>query len=64
MSVTALQRAVDRVNQGDVDGYMEPYAENVELHGYPPGVDSWETLGRARPARAARGAAGARLTRA
>ena len=44
MSVHALQRAIERVNAGDLDGYMELYADDVELHGYPPGVDSWETL--------------------
>jgi predicted ester cyclase len=44
MSVNALQRAAERVNAGDLDGYMELYAEDVELHGYPPGVESWETL--------------------
>ncbi|HEX8208338.1 MAG TPA: ester cyclase [Solirubrobacteraceae bacterium] len=44
MSVTALQRAVERVNAGDLDGYMELYAADVQVHGYPPGIDSFETL--------------------
>src|SRR5687767_3129483 len=43
MSVDAIRRAVDAMNARDLDGYMELYADDVELHGFPPGIDSRET---------------------
>ena len=33
---------VERMNARDLDGYMEGYAEDVQLHGYPPGVEGKE----------------------
>jgi steroid delta-isomerase-like uncharacterized protein len=39
MSIDAIRRAVERMNAHDLDGYMEAYADDVELHGYPPGVE-------------------------
>ena len=42
MSADAIHRAVERMNAGDLDGYMEVYADDVELHGYPPGVEGRE----------------------
>jgi steroid delta-isomerase-like uncharacterized protein len=39
MSATsALDRAVDAFNDHDLDTYMELYADDVKLHGYPPPV--------------------------
>ena len=35
----ALERAVEQMNAGNLDGYMELYADDLTLHGYPPGVD-------------------------
>lgn len=32
----ALDRAIEAWNAGDLDGYLELYAEDVVLHGYPP----------------------------
>jgi steroid delta-isomerase-like uncharacterized protein len=32
----AFARAVDRWNAGDLDGYLEVYAEDVRLHGFGP----------------------------
>jgi len=42
MSADAIRSAVERMNAGDLDGYMEVYADDVELHGYPPGVEGRE----------------------
>ena len=39
MSIDAIRNAVARMNARDLDGYMEVYAEDVVLHGYPPGVE-------------------------
>ena len=38
-NVAAIERAVAHMNQGNLDGYLELYAENVTVHGYPPGVE-------------------------
>ena len=38
-NVTAIENAVAHMNQGNLDGYLELYAENVTVHGYPPGVE-------------------------
>lgn len=43
MSVEALRHMVERVNARDLDGYMDGYAEDVVLHGYPPGVEDRES---------------------
>jgi steroid delta-isomerase-like uncharacterized protein len=44
------------MNAGNLDGYMELYADNLTLHGYPPGVEGkegarafYEAFGRALP---------------
>jgi steroid delta-isomerase-like uncharacterized protein len=42
MSADAIHSAVERMNAGDLDGYMEVYADDVELHGYPPDVEGRE----------------------
>ena len=38
-NVAALERAVEQMNAGNLDGYMDLYADNLTLHGYPPGVE-------------------------
>lgn len=38
----ALQSAVERWNEGDLDGYLELYHEDITLHGYSP-----EPMGKA-----------------
>ena len=38
-NVAAIESAVEKMNAGDVDGYLELYADNVTVHGYPPGVE-------------------------
>ena len=37
-----IRRALDRLNQGDLEGYLTLYADDAVLHGYglPPGKDS------------------------
>ena len=32
----ALQRAVERWNAGDLDGYLRLYRDDIRLHGYSP----------------------------
>ena len=45
MSATAaLDRAVDAFNDHDLDTYMQLYAADVRLHGYPPPVTEWGSL--------------------
>ena len=39
--VTAM---VERMNAGDLDGYMSGYASTVVLHGYPEGVTDFDSL--------------------
>ena len=41
-NITAIERAVERMNDGDLDGYLELYADDLTLHGYPPGVEGKE----------------------
>src|SRR5688572_17275972 len=41
-NVAAIERAVDHMNAGNVDGYLELYAENLTVHGYPPGIEGKE----------------------
>jgi steroid delta-isomerase-like uncharacterized protein len=38
-NIAAIEAAVEKMNTGDLEGYLELYAENVVLHGYPPGVE-------------------------
>ena len=38
-NVAAIESAVAKMNAGDVDGYLELYADNLTVHGYPPGVE-------------------------
>ena len=38
-NVAAIESAVAQMNAGNVDGYLELYADNVTVHGYPPGVE-------------------------
>src|SRR5687768_16053683 len=39
MSADVVRHMVERMNARDLDGYMAGYAEDVRLHGYPPGVE-------------------------
>jgi steroid delta-isomerase-like uncharacterized protein len=41
-NVAAIERAVEHMNSGNLDGYLEMYAEDLTLHGYPPGVEGKE----------------------
>ena len=43
-NVAAIESAVEKMNAGDVDGYLELYADNVTVHGYPPGVEGKEGI--------------------
>ena len=38
-NVAAIESAVAQMNAGNVDGYLELYADNLTVHGYPPGVE-------------------------
>jgi steroid delta-isomerase-like uncharacterized protein len=38
-NVAALERAVEHMNAGSLEGYMELYSDDLTLHGYPPGVE-------------------------
>jgi steroid delta-isomerase-like uncharacterized protein len=38
-NVAAIERAVQHMNAGNVDGYLELYGDDLTLHGYPPGVE-------------------------
>jgi len=55
-NVTALEHAVQKMNDRDLEGYLDVYAENVVLHGYPPGIEGkagatafYTAFGRALP---------------
>jgi steroid delta-isomerase-like uncharacterized protein len=41
-NVAAIARAIEQMNAGNLDGYMELYADNLTLHGYPPGIEGKE----------------------
>jgi steroid delta-isomerase-like uncharacterized protein len=41
-NVAAIESAVEQMNAGNLDGYMELYADDLTLHGYPPGVEGKE----------------------
>ena len=38
-NVAAIENAVAHMNSGNLDGYLELYADDVTVHGYPPGVE-------------------------
>jgi len=38
-NVAAIESAVEQMNAGNVDGYLELYADDLTVHGYPPGVE-------------------------
>lgn len=44
-----IRRALDHLNQGDLEGYLTLYADDAVLHGYglPPGKDSIRAYYRA-----------------
>lgn len=39
-----MTAAVQRFNEGDLDGYMSAYAPTVLTHGYPEGVTDFDSL--------------------
>ena len=41
-NVAAIERAVEQLNSGNVEGYLELYSDNLTLHGYPPGIEGKE----------------------
>ncbi len=41
-NVAAVERAVEHMNSGNLEGYLEMYADDLTLHGYPPGVEGKE----------------------
>ena len=41
-NVAVLEGAVEQMNAGNLDGYMDLYADDLTLHGYPPGVEGKE----------------------
>ena len=41
-NVAAIERAVQHMNDGNVDGYLELYADDLTVHGYPPEVEGKE----------------------
>jgi steroid delta-isomerase-like uncharacterized protein len=38
-NVAAIERAVEQMNSGNLEGYLEMYSDDLTLHGYPPGVE-------------------------
>ena len=38
-NVAAIENAVQQMNSGNLEGYLEMYADDVTVHGYPPGVE-------------------------
>src|SRR5215213_7080259 len=55
-NVATIERAVEQMNAGNLDGYMELYADDLTLHGYPPGVEGkagahafYQAFGKALP---------------
>ncbi len=41
-NVAALERAVQQMNSGNLEAYLELYADDLTLHGYPPEVQGKE----------------------
>ena len=38
-NVATIENAVAQMNEGNVDGYLELYSDDLTVHGYPPGVE-------------------------
>ena len=41
-NAAAIERAVEQMNSGNVEGYLDLYSDNLTLHGYPPGIEGKE----------------------
>jgi steroid delta-isomerase-like uncharacterized protein len=41
-NVTVIENAVQQMNSGNLEGYLEMYADDLTLHGYPPEVQGKE----------------------
>ena len=41
-NAAAIENAVAQMNSGNLEGYLELYADDLTLHGYPPGVEGKE----------------------
>jgi steroid delta-isomerase-like uncharacterized protein len=41
-NVAAIERAVEQMNSGNLEGYLELYADDLTVHGYPPEVQGKE----------------------
>ena len=41
-NAAVIASAVEQMNAGNVDAYLEMYADNLTVHGYPPGVEGKE----------------------
>ena len=41
-NMAAIERAVQQMNSGNLEGYLEFYADDLTLHGYPPGIEGKE----------------------
>ena len=41
-NVAAIENAVAQMNSGNLEGYLELYADDLTLHGYPPEVQGKE----------------------
>lgn len=55
-NIAAIRSAVEQMNAGNLEGYMELYGDGLTLHGYPPGVEGkagahafYEQFGKALP---------------
>jgi steroid delta-isomerase-like uncharacterized protein len=44
-NVAAIENAVADMNAGNLDGYLELYADDLTVHGYPPGVEGKAGVG-------------------
>ena len=38
-NVAVIENAVQHMNSGNLEGYLEMYSDDLTLHGYPPGVE-------------------------
>jgi steroid delta-isomerase-like uncharacterized protein len=41
-NVAAIEHAVEQMNSGNLEGYLELYADDLTVHGYPPEVQGKE----------------------
>ena len=41
-NVAAIERAVQQMNSGNLEGYLEMYSDDLTLHGYPPEIQGKE----------------------